>query len=150
MKKDTILKEVFEYFQTNYETQLLNVKRRDREFTKVRHFCYVFLQEFSSLSDRQIGEVFNQDHSNVFTCSNKMRGWITSNKALKADYEAIKSILELKKRKVITLWELCECWIRRIDKLSEMEIIDAVFTKRTMETRMLHILDWAKRFGIKC
>lgn len=56
---------VCEYYNTDYETMILNRKSRKRESVITRHMCMYFIMKYTRNSLAQTGLIFGIDHATV-------------------------------------------------------------------------------------
>jgi len=146
MNPKTIIKVVCKYYHIE-ESELFN-KSHKPHIVERKHMVRKLLRETrQTLHD--IGKLTNCSHDNALHGIRQAQNLIDTEPDFRNDYLAIKTILENTKEGITTLLQLAELWTKRIEFL-KTKLPRSHFTIREMEYRMVKIMYWAGRFGIKC
>jgi len=144
MNHKQIIKEVSKYYRIK-ESELF-IKSHKPEIVERKHMVRKLLRE-QRYTLHQIGNFTNCSHDNALHGIRQAQNLIDTCKYFKEDYNSLKVIID---KKGMTLWELAECWTKRIERLKYMNSWESACVLMKMEQRMVDILDWSKRFGITC
>jgi len=144
MTPQQIIKEVCKYYATD-KHGLFN-KSHEPHLAERKHMVRKLLRE-DGLTLHQIGDLTDCSHDNALHGIKKAQDLIDTDKQFRENYYAIKSSIG---GKIVTLWDLAECWTYRLNKLYALNhngiASDLI---RDMKQRMVEIVIWGKKLNLK-